>query len=288
MQREPGDAVLPGPSSPASPKGTERAVDLDRSGLTAASSGDADGRRTTVKADGKADLQADLKASARKVINTGHVSLRVRAYGPAREVIEKLVAQAGGFVQSAQVRHHQGRVSSATLVLRVASASFGRVERGVHGLGEVLSESSSAEDVTEAYTDLAARLKNARRLESRFLEMLEKQAGGVADLLQVERELARVREQIELHEGRLRLLDHRVELGTLTVNLEIREQFQAGQPQGLGGQLGEVLSTSTAAVTTFLVGLLKVGVAVVPWAPLAMAAWLAGRALRRWRRVRRR
>jgi hypothetical protein len=176
-------------------------------------------------------------------------------------------------------------VSSATLILRVSSASFDRVVRGVSGLGEVLAESISAQDITEAYYDLQARLKNARRLEARFLELLEKQTGKVSDLLEVERELARVREQIEQFEGKLRLFDHQVELSTLTVQLSIRQEFQAGQPRGLGGELSETFVTSISALRSMAVGLLNMVVALVPWAPVAALVWFGIARLRRRRRA---
>jgi hypothetical protein len=58
-----------------------------------------------------------------------------------------------------------------------------------------------------------------RRLEERFLALLATRAGKLDEVLAVERELARVREEIERHTGRLRYLQSRVAVSTLTVTL---------------------------------------------------------------------
>ena len=73
--------------------------------------------------------------------------------------------------------------------------------------------------MTKAYFDTDARLRNAKRMEDRLLEMLQKNTGKVSDLLQVEKELARVREQIEQMQGELKYYDALVQYATVTVTL---------------------------------------------------------------------
>ena len=64
----------------------------------------------------------------------------------------------------------------------------------------------TAEDVGEEFVDVSARMENARRLEQRLVTLLASRTGKLSDVLAVERELARVREDIERYEGRLRYL----------------------------------------------------------------------------------
>src|SRR5205823_10851551 len=73
-------------------------------------------------------------------------------------------------------------------------------------IGKLESVNVSAEDVGEEYVDVAARMANARRLESRLIDLLAARTGKLKDVLDVEQELARVREEIERYEGRLRYL----------------------------------------------------------------------------------
>jgi hypothetical protein len=64
-------------------------------------------------------------------------------------------------------------------------------------LGDVESVNIGSEDVGEAYADMEVRLANGRRLEQRLLELLATRTGSLEDVLAVERELARVRQEIE-------------------------------------------------------------------------------------------
>ncbi|MEK7529850.1 MAG: DUF4349 domain-containing protein, partial [Patescibacteria group bacterium] len=86
------------------------------------------------------------------------------------------------------------------------------------GAIKVTSESSNAQDVTEQYTDLQAQLSVAREEEQAFVRLLDRSA-SVPDLLQVQRELSRVRTRIESLEGRIQYLDNQTALATITISL---------------------------------------------------------------------
>jgi hypothetical protein len=77
----------------------------------------------------------------------------------------------------------------------------------------------NAEDVGEEFVDLTARAANGRRLEERLLDLLGSRTGRLQDVLAVERELARVREEIERLDGRLRYLRTRAAMSTLSVTV---------------------------------------------------------------------
>ncbi|MGH9791788.1 MAG: DUF4349 domain-containing protein [Candidatus Acidiferrales bacterium] len=91
-------------------------------------------------------------------------------------------------------------------------------------LGRVTGESQSSDEVTSGYTDLVARLANARHTEQRLVEILRTRTGKVAGVLEVEREISDVREQIERMEAQRKTLENQVALST--VSLELREEFE--------------------------------------------------------------
>lgn len=78
--------------------------------------------------------------------------------------------------------------------------------------------SLSAEDVTDSFLDTKLRLDNARKLRERFVQLL-KQARDVKETLEVERELARLTEKIELMEGRIKRLKNRVSMSQVRVHI---------------------------------------------------------------------
>jgi hypothetical protein len=249
-KREAAAPSLAAAEAPSDPKGADKPAALDPQGKSQA-------------------------AMPRKVIRNGEVRLSVKAYDPARRALEAMVIGSGGYVSSSQVNHTLGEVSSAVLVLRVPAGQFGSILARISRLGTVTYESTSSQDISEQYYDLKARMANARKLEERYLELLKKSTGKITDVLQVEKELARVREEIERFEGKLRLFDNLVDLSTLTVHLAIEEKYTPPRPPSFGDDVRRTISDSWDALKSFGRHVLIALVALIPWAiPLGAAVWL--------------
>jgi hypothetical protein len=242
---------------------------------------------SSVAADpGRASKEAEQSrppGPERKIIRTGEIILEVESIGRARQAILDQVRAAGGYLSSAQASHAPDEAGAATLVVRVPASRLEDAVRALGGVGQVVRESLGSEEITEAYYDVEARLGNARRLEARLLDLVTQRASKVSELLEVERELGRVREEIERLEGRRRLWDAQVALATLTVHLLAQQPELASR--GLGARLRQVLRGSWQALTELGRGLLLAGAALAPWLPLGvLLAWLIWR-VRRARRL---
>jgi hypothetical protein len=223
----------------------------------------------------------------RKVIRTGQIQLVVTSYDEARTKLDGLLAAIGGYVDSTQVSHHQGTVSSATLVVRVPSTEFGAAVPKLRALGEITGETTNASDITEQYVDVAARLANAKALEKRRLELAADRSGGIESVLAVERELARVRGEIESHEGHLRQWNDQIAMSTLTLALSTHAPaIAAASEPALGDRIASTFEDSIQALRG-LGGSLVVGViAFLPWLVLLIPGVVFGRRLlRRFARV---
>jgi hypothetical protein len=105
----------------------------------------------------------------------------------------------------------------------------------------------------------------------------------VKDLLEVERELARVREQIETMEAHVRLFDSQIALATLVLRVATRERFVAATPPTFMSEVGSAFTASTRVLTNMARGGALLCVALVPWLPLALGMWLLLRLIRRRR-----
>ena len=81
-----------------------------------------------------------------------------------------------------------------------------------------LHRSHQNELVSEQFIDLEARLKSSLRQEESLLSLLER-ANQVGEILTIERELSRIRSDIERVQGQLNFLERRVDLATITVSL---------------------------------------------------------------------
>lgn len=153
------------------------------------------------------------------LVRHGQASIEVRRVDDAVLRIRQSAQQLGGFVANTALRNGRDEQPSASLELRVPTARFDELISGLKAFGKVESVNANAEDVGEEYVDLGARAANARRVEARLVEMLANRTGKLSDVLTVEQELARVRQEIERHDARLRWLERRASLSSFNVTL---------------------------------------------------------------------
>ena len=193
-----------------------------------------------------------------------------RSVAAARELAERLEA----VVADTRLETGTHRRRSATLVLRVPVERFDDALAGVEPIGRVESVEATAQDVGEEFVDVTARVENARRLEQRLLHILGARTAALKDVLEVEQALARVREEIERYEGRVRYL--RAHTATSTITLFLHE------PEPIVGEAGTSVMGEAARqawrnfVALAVVFVQSLGV-TLPLGAFAAAGWLVVR-----------
>jgi hypothetical protein len=221
---------------------------------------------------GAIDVLPDL------IIRTGTASVQVDSLDAAIVMVRTLARRVGGFVAGSSSQAGRGQLQAATLELRVPAGRFDEAVDGLRPLGKVEAVNVTAEDVGEEFVDVQARMTNARRLEARLIDLLARRTGKLGDVLDVEHELARVREEIERYEGRLRYLRSRVAVSTLTLTVhEPIPVVDHGSP-GVMADAARQAWRNFIGLVAFVIQALGVA---VPLGAVATAAWLV---LRRWRR----
>ena len=158
-----------------------------------------------------------LQLADRKIISTGNITVEVEDVEGAVTAVEAFVDSVGGYVEVLS-RSGGDEFNRASLTIRVPQGQFASAYDRIRQLGEVLNEHQGSEDVSEQFIDLEARLNSAKREEQSFLGLLGR-AATVSDVLTIERELARVRADIERYQGQLDFLSRRVDLSTIWVEL---------------------------------------------------------------------
>jgi Domain of unknown function (DUF4349) len=221
---------------------------------------------------------AEIDPSTRLIIRTGKASIEVDSLEPAMAQLRRIAQRAGGFVADASVQSGRHQLRQATLELKVPSTSFDELTEGLEPIGRLEFVNVGAEDVSEEFVDLSARVANGHRLEDRLIELLRTRTGKLQDVLSVERELARVREEIERMEGRLRFLKASAQLSTLSVSLHEPMPIVAAHGQG------PIVEAFRAAWRNF-VGVLAGAIASLGFVvPVLAFGWGLVVVGRRWRR----
>ena len=160
---------------------------------------------------------AALQVIERRIISNGFIAITVDAVPPAVSQVEGLADSLGGFVEQLSV-FGEGERAQAEITIRVPQDRFSDALERLRQLGDVQEENINSQDVTEQFIDLEARLRSAEREEESLLNLLQR-ADTVQEILTIERELARVRSEIERFQGQLNFLERRVALAGITVSL---------------------------------------------------------------------
>jgi hypothetical protein len=224
----------------------------------------------------------DSMVASRKLIRTGEISIEVASYEKAAEAATRLAESLGGYVADSRSSRSADKKERGTITIRVPADRFAESVSGVKGLGTVLSQNVSAQDVTKAYTDLETRLRVKRDTADRLREILKTRTAGLADVLQAERELARITEEIEQLEGERRFYDQQVALSTL--KLELNEPGTDAKGSSLD-PIREAFRDSLRILATSAAGIVYVGAVVAPWLLVLWVLWVViSRAIRNRRK----
>jgi multisubunit Na+/H+ antiporter MnhC subunit len=156
------------------------------------------------------------------------------------------------------------------------------VVKELRTLGDVRSQSIKAEDVTRQMVDLEARLRNLRREEEVVAELFRRQ-GRIADVLEVERELSRVRGEIEQGESALAGLRDSVAYSTITITIQTRPSKveQKLREWSAGYHVLNAWHALVKVVRALITALIYIAIVIGPFVVVALVIWWAIRASRR-------
>jgi hypothetical protein len=214
------------------------------------------------------------------LIRTGDARVEVDSLEPAVVQVRQLAQRIGGYVANTSMQTGDEQLRQATIELKMPAPRFDQAVSGLASIGEVESVNVATQDVGEEFVDVSARVANSRRLETRLIELLGNRTGRLQDVLSVERELARVREEIERYEGRLRYLRSRVAVSTLTVTVHEPVPILSARPGS--SVIGDAFRGAWRNFVLFIAWLIESLGVLIPVAAIAvLARWLFVRYARR-------
>jgi hypothetical protein len=158
------------------------------------------------------------------VIRNVKLSFVTREFDAARVRIENIVRQSQGYIDRLIVQG-SGSTHSLTATLRLPANTADAGIRDLKTIGRLLVESQNSSDITSQYVDLGARLSNALNSEQRLLALLRERAGNLKDVVEMERQIEGVRENIERMEAQQKDLNNKVQF--VTIDLDLTEEYHA-------------------------------------------------------------
>lgn len=235
----------------------------------------------------RADGETGTNASASqvslppKLIRRAKFTVEVARLDAAARSLEALARLHGGYLAQAEGTREAGDRGRHHLNLRVPSERFEMALAGLRGEGRVLQESLSTEDVSRAYVDLEARIRNKRVAQARLRDLLLTRTGRISEVVEAEQALTQVSEEIERMEAQRRHYDEESAFCSVDVDL-VLAPAPAEKPS-LWAPAAASLGQSLVALRDSALALVQMLALLLPWSVPAAAGWLLYRSRRRAR-----
>ena len=218
-----------------------------------------------------------IAQTQRKIIYTATVDLVVENLTAGQTKLTNLVKVNDGYIAETNVGGASGEQRTGSWKVRVPVEKYEAFMAGAQRLGELQTINSSSQDVTAEYYDVSARIKNKQVEEQRLQELLKKATGKLSEILQVEKELSRVRGEIEQLQGRIRVLANLSSLTTITLTMREIKDYVPPAPPTFGTEIARQFSGSLDVMKAAGKGLVLIGAALAPWLPFALIGFLVWR-----------
>jgi hypothetical protein len=154
----------------------------------------------------------------RNLILTAKIDMRSKDPWATSDRAQAIASGLGGDVLNL-TQSGSGDTRSASLTIRVPSSRFADALQQLRTLdGEVQTSGVSAQDVTDQFVDLQARLAAKQAEEQRYLAILNR-ANTIDEILKVDASLSNVRTQVEQLTGQINSIKQRTDYSTISMSI---------------------------------------------------------------------
>ncbi len=213
----------------------------------------------------------DIKVSERLVVKSGNITLEIENYDEAMNKISEITNNYKGYIASSNTKVVAWGKKQGIITIRVPADKFEALFSEISGIGKLISENITTNDITEEYIDLEARQKTQKQLEERLLKLLSERTAYLSDILAVEDKLSSVRQKIESVEGKMKYLKSQAAYSTLTISLN--EPNLLDSSSGNGGffyELGQAIKTGLKGLMKVLIFLITAIIVLIPFIVIAL------------------
>jgi len=223
------------------------------------------------------------KRVVRKIIYDSNISLIVESFDDVSAMVVELTEQCDGFIASVSLYGDSGDQLSGTWTIRLPVEQYRRFLDSAGSLGEINSKTEQTREVTAEFYDIEARIRNKQTEEKRLFSLLEERTGKLDEILAVEKEISRVRGEIEQMQGQLRVFADLTAFSTVTLQIsEVRNYVPLESPS-FQVQIAREWQSTVDNLTSAGQSLVLTTIHVGPWLLILLLLAVPVYLLRRWR-----
>ncbi len=192
-----------------------------------------------------------------KIIKTGDLRFETNDLDATHKTIQSLIKKYKIVVQNDSEGKDEYSIYR-NLRLRIVNEDFDDFIKEIStGIEYFDRKNVSIDDVTEEYIDVTSRIKTKKALEERYVELLKK-ANKVSEMLEIEKQLATIREEIEAKEGRLRYIENKISMSTITIEFYKTLEHKAGATVSFGTKFVNAIKSGFNGISSFFIWLIEV------------------------------
>ncbi|MBW3518838.1 DUF4349 domain-containing protein [Flavobacterium sp. NKUCC04_CG] len=190
-----------------------------------------------------------------KIIKTGNIRYEVKDLNTSFETLNQLIKSHSGFIQNDN-SGSQYNYTYRNIIIRVPNKNFDKLLDAISkDVAYFDNKTITATDVTEEFIDVEARLKTKKILENRYLELLGK-TNKIAEILEIEKSLSQIREEIESVQGRLNYLKNQISYSTLTIEIYQTSASGIGITESYPIKMWHAVVSGFNSLSGFILGVL--------------------------------
>lgn len=210
-----------------------------------------------IQKDQDKNLEAPSPKIEQKIIKQASLRFETNDLEETYKQIQTAVKQSQAKVQSDSEGKDYGTLYR-NITIRVPSQNFDNFINTISkGVSYFERKEITAEDVTEQYIDLTTRLKNKRKLEERYLQILQK-ATKISEILEIEKQISIIREEIEAKEGQLKYLESRVSESTVTIEFYKNLPEQEAVQLSYGSKVWTAIKSGFFSLSSFFISIISI------------------------------
>jgi hypothetical protein len=238
---------------------------------------------------GQAEGDLRSETAKRKIVYNGNVQLIVTDLDKSEAMLKAILKETDALVASSEISGSAGSPRSGHWRVRVPVNHFDDFMDAIVKVGVPQKNTTDSQDVSDEYYDLEDRIKTKKmELETLRGYLQEKKVTSQLEtILTIEKEVSRVRGELDQLEGKLRRMKDLTALATVTVTMQEVKDYQPAPPATFGNNVQSTFADSLDMLTRFGKGIAIVAVALAPWlallAVVAVPGWRIGR--RYWKKV---
>lgn len=218
----------------------------------------------------------------RRVIYRATLDMIVEDLKTASNRLQQALDSHQGYIAQAKSQNVSQENPEGEWTVRVPVEHFTTFLNQLEQIGGITRQTIETDEVTDQYVDLQARIKNEKRLEERVLDLLSKAQDRMSAVLELEKEVSQIRENIERMEGRLRYMTDKTDFATITLAMQQRVEQQTPQLASFSQRVSESWASMSQGTAGWLQGILLFLIETLPRiviaAVLLLVTWPLSRA----------